>query len=216
MRDRTAIALMAAPILAAGLLLPTRADANVSLGVACQGPTARVVLDGFVPGRTISGGLLLTLDGETVHVGTNTFTGPQSLLTFRLPRGRGWLVAAYAVGDERWSDAAAVECEGPGPALPPAPQTPPAPVSPPEPAAPAPRPPRTAEPPAARPIDCAYLTRVGAGRRWQVKFGCVRPQPRITCRELIRRGAGPRWFWRLRCPMPLPPRPPAVHVPVTG
>jgi hypothetical protein len=215
MRDRTAVAILAAPILAAGLLLPARAEANVSLGVACQGPTARVVLDGFAPGRAISGSLLVTLDGDTVHVGSHAFTGPTSLLTFRLPRGRGWLVAAYAVGTEQWSDAAAVECEGPVPALPPAPQTPPA-SSAPEPAAPAPRPPRTAEPPAARPTDCATLRLVGAGRRWLVRFGCVRPQPRITCAELIRRGAGPRWFWRLRCPMPLPPRPPAVHVPVTG
>jgi hypothetical protein len=212
MRDRTAIALMAAPILAAGLLLPTRADANVSLGVACQGPIARVVLDDFVAGREISGSLLVTLDGETVHVGTHTFTGPQSLLTFRLPRGRGWLVAAYAVGTERWSDAQAVECEAPVPPLPPAPPGPEPPV-----VDPAPRPPQATPPPTARPkIDCATLRLVGAGRRWLVRFGCVRPQPRITCAELIRRGAGPRWFWRLRCPMPLPPRPPAVHVPVTG
>jgi hypothetical protein len=214
MRDRTAIALMAAPILAAGLLLPGRAEANVSIDVACPSPDraqALVVLDGHVPGRTISGSLLVTLDGETVHVGTHRFTGPASSVPVALPRGSGRLVAAYAVGRDRWSASADVSC-----AAPPLPPAPPGEESPP-PVAPAPPPPPVATaPPVTRPaIDCAHLRRVGAGRRWLVRFGCV-GQPRITCADLRRRGAGPRWYWRLRCPMPITPPPAAPHVPVTG
>lgn len=212
MRDRTAIALMAAPILAAGLLLPGRAEANVSVGIACQGPTAYVILDGFVPARDISGSLLVTLDGETVHVGSHRFRGPTSILTFHLPRGRGEIVAAFAVGTERWSSARSVACDRSAPALPPAPPLPPEDI-----VVPAPSPPVATPPPTARPkTECSHLRSVGAGRRWLVRFGCVRPQPRITCRELIRRGAGPRWYWRYRCPQPSPPLPPATRVPVTG
>jgi hypothetical protein len=193
MRDRTAVAILAAPILAAGLLLPGRAEANVSVGVACQGPTARVVLDGFVPGREISGSLLVALDGETVHVGSHRFRGPTSILTFHLPRGRGEIVAAFAVGTERWSSARSVACDRSAPALPPAPPLPPEDI-----VVPAPSPPVATPPPTARPkIDCAYLRRVGAGRRWLVRFGCVRPQPRITC------PSGARWVSKPRISRPV-------------
>ena len=180
---------------AACLAAPALASANVTLGVACQGPTARVVLDGFVPGREISGSLLVSLDGETVYVGSHRFTGPTSQLTFRLPRGRGWLVAAYAVGTERWSASAPVECDGPAPALPPAPPGEPEPPV----VDPAPRPPQATPPPTARPTDCVSLIRVGAGRRWLVRFGCVRPAPRplLTC------PAGARWVSKPRISRPV-------------
>jgi hypothetical protein len=197
MRDRTAIALMAAGVLGAAVFAE-QASANVGLSVDCADPArpqATLALEGFVPGRAISGSYLAILDGDTVAIGSHRFTGPASSVTFALPRGTGHLVGAYAVGGETWSAAADVPCAP----LPPAPQTPPAPVSPPEPAAPAPRPPRTAEPPAARPIDCAYLTRVGAGRRWLVRFGCVRvqPRPRLTCPR------GARWVSKPRIARPV-------------
>lgn len=192
------------------------ASANVAIGVACPANSAEatVTLDRFAPGRTISGSLLVTLDGDTVHVGSHRFVGPSSTVTLTLPRGTGRLVGAFAVGAERWAAAVDVACgDGPEPALPPGPPGEPEPSVP---VAPGDRPGVTPPPPPGPRIDCAYLRSVGAGRRWLVRLGCVRPQPRITCRELIRRGTGPRWYWRYRCPMPTPPRPPVRHVPVTG
>lgn len=68
-----------------------------------------------------------------------------------------------------------------------------------------------------RVIDCAYLKSVGAGIKWQRKFGCIKP---LTCKDLKARGAGRKWYVKLKinyyeCNVPKP-KPGPVLPPVTG
>lgn len=101
----------------------------------------------------------------------------------------------------------------PGPTSRPAPE--PSAIPAPNPAPPAPTPapstpaaPASAESPSSNPIkqarprtDCGYLRRVGAGRRWLVKFGCTRASEKARTGPRICRGpwdAEPRTQFRVR------------------
>ena len=69
-------------------------------------------------------------------------------------------------------------------------------------------------PPVTRPVpatDCATLTRNGAGRKWLIKYNCVKGAKKFLCEDLRASGAGIRWLIKYKCATKLPgPFNPAV------